>query len=111
MALPTPRELPALLSNGWRISCAAQRRQRYAQRQPSYAARWQVATAGTTLGCVSCMRLLGGILERIECIEPQLADGMEAPELIERKRRWMAIGGRTELPVAGEESLAMRRVR
>ena len=60
-----PRELlrghalPVLRPNGSRISCAAQRRQRYAKRQPSYAARRQPATIGATLGRVSCMRLLG----------------------------------------------------
>jgi hypothetical protein len=44
-AVPTPRELPALLSNGSRISCAAQRRQRYAQRQSRYDAPKQRATS------------------------------------------------------------------
>jgi len=47
--------------NGSRISCAAQRRQRYAQRKPSYAARRLAATTGALLGRVSCMRLLAGV--------------------------------------------------
>jgi hypothetical protein len=60
-AFPTPRELPALLSNGSLLTRAARRPPSHAQRQPRYGARRQRATTGVPPGRVGCSSLLAGV--------------------------------------------------
>ena len=89
-------------SNGSRISCAAQRRQRYAQELVRYAARRKPATIGATLGRVSCMRLLDLTLAD----EPGICLGNGKPER-PTKRKYIShiLGGRLVTDVTEDLNL------